>query len=320
METIAHRGVLDRPEALRLFAAQFGVATVRQLVRAGVPERTIDRAKQRGVISALLPGVVELADFPPTFRQRAMAAQLFGGDGSFLAGTTAARFSGIRGMPRRVIELVTITRRRGCSPDWLQRSFSTWIDHDDVVVRDDGLRIAAPPLMMLGLAARLDDVRFERAAEDAWHLRLITPTQAADYLQHIAGPGRRGVDRMRRWLGRTADRPRPAQSGLEIDVAKAAVTAGLPAPVRQHPLTLRNGVVIHLDLAWPDVRLGFEPGHSWWHGGNLGQRADQQRRRQCAAVGWQVETYDETAATNLTAVGAEMLTIYRQRRQLFCAG
>jgi hypothetical protein len=320
MEAIAHRGVLDRPEALRLFAAQFGVASVRQLVQAGVPERTIDRAKQRGVVAGILPGVVELADFPPTFRQRAMAAQLFGGDGSFLAGTTAARLYGIRGMPQRLIELVTITRRRGSLPDWLQRSFSTWIDHEDVVVRNDGLRIAAPPLMLLGLAARLDDVRFERTAEDAWHLRLITPAQAAEYLQQIAAPGRRGVDRMRRWLERVATRARPAQSGLEIAVADAAIAAGLPAPVRQHPVTLRNGVVIHLDLAWPDVRLGFEPGHSWWHGGDLGQRADQQRRRECAAVGWQVESYDESSANNLASVGAEMATIYRQRRKLFRVG
>ena len=320
MEAIAHRGVLDRPEALRLLAAQFGVATVRQLVHAGVPERTIDRAKQRGVLASVLPGVVELADFPPSFRQRAMAAQLFGGDGSFLAATTAARLYGIRGMPRRLIELTTITRRRGSLPDWLERSFSTWIDHHDVLVRADGLRIAPPPLMLIGLAARLDDVRFERAAEDAWHLRLITPTQAAEYLQRIAAPGRRGVDRMRRWLERVGDRARPAQSALEIDVADAAVAAGLPAPVRQHPVTLRNGVVIHLDLAWPDLRLGFEPGHSWWHGGDLGQRADQQRRRECAAVGWQVECYDESAATNLATVGAEMATIYRQRRKLFRTG
>ena len=85
-------------------------------------------------------------------------------------------------------------------------------------------------------------------------------------------------------------------------------------------MTLRDGVVIHLDLAWPDVRLGFEPGHSWWHGGDLGQRADQQRRRECAAVGWQVESYDESSANNLASVGAEMATIYRQRRKLFRAG
>jgi hypothetical protein len=320
VEAISHRGVLDRPEALRLFAAQFGVATVRQLVEVGVPDRTIDRAKQRGVIAGVLPGVVELADFPPSFRQRAMAAQLFGGDGSFLAGSTAARLYGIRGMPQHLIELVTITRRRGELPNWLERSYSRWIDCEDVVVRDDGLRIAAPPLMLLGLASRLDDLRFERAAEDAWHLRLVTPPQAVEYLQHVAAPGRRGVARMRRWLDRVADRARPAQSRLEVAVANAAVAAGLPAPVRQHPVTLRSGVVIHLDLAWPDVRLGIEPGHSWWHGGDLGQRADQQRRRECAAVGWQVESYDESSANNLAVVGAEMATIYRRRQELFRAG
>jgi hypothetical protein len=174
--------------------------------------------------------------------------------------------------------------------------------------------------MLLGLAARLDDVRFERAAEDAWHLRLVTPPQAAEYLQHISAPGRRGVARMRRWLDRVADRARPAQSGLEIAIANAAISAGVPAPVRQHPVTLGSGVVIHLDLAWPDVRLGVEPGHSWWHGGDLGQRADQQRRRECAAVGWQVEAYDESSALKLAAVGAEMAAIYRQRQQLFRAG
>ena len=193
----------------------------------------------------------------------------------------------------------------------------TWIDRSDVVERDDGLRVAAPTKMLLGLAGHLSDAQFERAAEDAWHLRLVTPAQAADYLDRVAAPGRLGVSRMRRWLEGVTGRSRPAQSGLEIKVARAAVAAGLPAPVRQHPLTLAHGAVIHLDLAWPDVMLGFEPGHSWWHGGDLGQRADQQRRRECAAVGWHVECYDESAATNLAAVGAEIAAIYHQRRQLF---
>jgi hypothetical protein len=320
MEHTFPRGVLDRPEALKLFASQFGVATRRQLVEVGISDRAIGRASQRGVLAAVLPGVVELADFPPTFRQRAMAAQLFGGGDSFLDGPTAGRFYGLRGMPKRPIDLVTGTRRRGALPDWLRVTCSTWIDRTEVAERDDRLRIAAPPRMLLGLAARLDDVRFERAAEDAWHLRLISPAQADEYLQHVAAHGRRGVDRMRRWLEAVADRSRPAQSGLEIKVARAAVKAGLPAPVRQHPVTLRNGVVIHLDLAWPDLRLGFEPGHSWWHGGDLGQRADQQRRRECAAVGWQVECYDESAATNLAAVGAEIAAIYRERRRRFRTG
>ena len=317
MEHVFPRGVLDRPEAMRVFASQFGVATIGQLVAVGISERAIGRARQRGVLTSVLPGVVELGDFPPTFRQRAMAAQLFGGPDSFLDGATAGRYYGLRGMPTRPVELVTSRRRRGALPDWLRATFSTWIDRTDVVEHEDGLRIAAPAKMLLGLAGRFNDPQFERAAEDAWHLRLVSPAQAAEYLDRVGGRGRHGVARMRRWLAGVAGRPRPAQSGLEIKVARAAIAAGLPAPVRQHPLTLANGALIHLDLAWPDVMLAFEPGHSWWHGGDLGQRADQQRRRDCAAVGWHVECYDESAATNLAAVGAEIATIYHQRRRLF---
>ena len=66
--------------------------------------------------------------------------------------------------------------------------------------------------------------------------------------------------------------------------------------MRQHPLVLPSGEVIHLDLAWPDVRLAVEPGHSWWHGGDLRQRRDQDRDRACAVVGWHVVRYDESAA------------------------
>jgi hypothetical protein len=119
--------------------------------------------------------------------------------------------------------------------------------------------------MLLGLATHLDDRRFERAAEDAWHLGLATPQQAAAYLAGMAGRGRIGFARFARWVDRAIVRARPAQSGLELEVAAAAVAAGLPEPARQHPVRLADGTLIHLDLAWPDLRLGIEPGHSWWH-------------------------------------------------------
>jgi hypothetical protein len=317
MEPTYRRGVLDRPDVLQLFAGQFGVASTEQLDALGVAKRTLARARERGVIRAVLPGVTELAEFPPTFRQRCMAAQLFGGDRCFLDGHTAGHLYGLRGMWLRLIQLVTASRRRGQLPDWLKVTFSTWIDLDDVVVRDDGLRIARPPRMLLSLATWLDDRRFERAAEDAWHLDLITPAQAAVYLDQIAGKGRPGVARFARWVERSVGHARPAHSGLELEVAAAAVAAGLPEPVRQHPLRLADGVLIHLDLAWPDLMLGIEPGHSWWHGGARGQRAEQQRKRACAAVGWHVECYDESAARNLEAVGAEIAEIYRQRAKRF---
>jgi hypothetical protein len=61
------------------------------------------------------------------------------------------------------------------------------------------------------------------------------------------------------------------------------------------------------------VRLAIEPGHSWWHGGDLRQRADQARDRACALLGWHVHRYDESAAADLVGTGRELLALYRRR-------
>ncbi|HEU4842508.1 MAG TPA: hypothetical protein VFT09_13735, partial [Ilumatobacteraceae bacterium] len=163
------------------------------------------------------------------------------------------------------------------------------------------------------LAGRFGQHRFERAAEDVWHKGLVTPEQADDYLTAIRRSGRTGVRRMEHWLEKTSLRPRPAQSGLELDLVDMIERVGLPTPVRQLPLTLPSGETIHLDLAWPGVRLAIEPGHSWWHGGDLRQRADQSRDRACALVGWLVHRYDESATRDRDATARELLALYRSR-------
>ena len=89
--------------------------------------------------------------------------------------------------------------------------------------------------------------------------------------------------------------------------------AGLPEPERQHPLTLRNGEVIHVDLAWPRARLGVEPGHSWWHGGDLGQRSDQARDRACDEIGWRIVRHDESLRGELAAFGLQLRIIHDER-------
>jgi hypothetical protein len=118
---------------------------------------------------------------------------------------------------------------------------------------------------------------------------------------------------MEQWLERTSLRRRPAQSGLELDVIDLVERVGLPVPVRQLPLTLRSGETIHLDVAWPAIRLAIEPGHSWWHGGDLRQRADQVRDRACALVGWHVHRYDEHAIRDRAATAREIHALYHQR-------
>ena len=42
---------------------------------------------------------------------------------------------------------------------------------------------------MITLAELFNDYRFERAAEHVWHLKLITPREAACFLDEHRGPG-----------------------------------------------------------------------------------------------------------------------------------
>ncbi len=184
---------------------------------------------------------------------------------------------------------------------------STW---PRATVQLGAFRVLSPVCTLLTLAGLFNDHRFERAAEDAWHLKLVTPEQAASFLDAIRGSGRLGVSRFDRWLQRTAARSRPSQSGFELDVLDALEAVGLPEPQRQYPLTLATGEVVHLDIAWPEAMLAVEPGHSWWHGGDLKMAADYDRDGACGEVGWHVARLSEAARRDLAGAAARIRNTY----------
>lgn len=301
-----------------LLAAQFWVAGSDQLSLLGLSRSTMDRARRRGVLKAVLPGVVQLAGTEETFHSQAMALQLHAGPASYLSGTTAAALYGLREMPRRMIHVTTYQNHRPTMPSWGRLHRTSWVDTYDTALKCSVLRVPQPLPMLFALAGQFNQHRFERAAEDAWHLGLVTPTDADKFLQAIRRSGRGGVARFDHWLQKTEGRQRPSQSGFELDARDAICRAGLPEPQRQHPLLLQTGELIHLDLAWPGVRLAVEPGHSWWHGGDLRARSDAARDRACDIVGWRVVRYDEESRRDLDAVGRELAQIYATRaRSLF---
>jgi hypothetical protein len=149
--------------------------------------------------------------------------------------------------------------------------------------------------------------------------RLVHPCDAAEYLTRIRRQGLTGVARFEAWLDHVAAQSAPAQSGLEQLLADIVQRSGLPDPERQFPLTLPRGGIVHLDLAWPAIRLALEPGHSWWHGGDLAMRADQERDRACGEVGWHVVRYDESVRQHRDSAARELVGIYRERARLVFA-
>lgn len=306
--------MIDREDVLALFASQHWVADLHQLQGLGVSLSTIKRARSRWTVERVLPGVVRLASSPWTFESKAMALQLHAGPRSFVSGVSAGALQHLRGMPRSSVEITVPESNPVRVPEWARLVHTSWIDVGrDVQHRADGLRVASPLRMLFRLARTFNQYRFERAAEDCWHRGLVTPAAAADYLEVVRRSGRAGVTRFEDWLQRTSHRERPSQSGLELDVLDAIRRAGLPEPERQLPLILRTGEVIHVDVAWPRVRLGVEPGHSWWHGGDLKQRADQARDRACDEIGWRIVRCDESVGDQLPAFGLQLRIIFDER-------
>ena len=306
--------MINRPAVLALFASQHWVASIDQLLELGVSQSTINRACRDGLLVKVMPGVVRLGGGEDSFLARAMALQLHVGDSGFISGVSAGVLHGLRNMPTQRVEITAEGRRRVTVPSWGRVETSNWMLVADVaMVRPDGLRVATPLMMLFRLARTFNQHRFERAAEDCWHRQLVTPDDAEVFLRAVRASGRTGVRRFEHWLERCATRQRPSQSGLELDVLDSIRRAGLPEPERQLPLTLRSGETIHIDLAWPNVRLGVEPGHSWWHGGDLRQRADQARDRACDELGWRIVRHDESVREDLAAFGLQLRIIYDER-------
>ena len=303
------------PDSYQTAARQFGAISRAQLVEHGTSASSISRARNAGVLVEVIPGVFRFASSVETFALRCMATQIATAPVGYLNGWTAARLAGLRKMPASPIHVtVPTTTNRSLEP-WVDCHRSRWYDEEDFFVRDDGLRVATPARMLFALAATFNQFRFERAAEDAWHLELITPAQAADYLETHRCRGKDGVATMERWLDRALGRARATQSELERALLEALEQRALPEPKRQHPVELLSGETVHIDIAWPRLRLAVEPGSSWWHGGDRGQRQDQARDRAIAKVGWQTVRFDDEMRNDPVGAADEVEEVYRRRLQ-----
>ncbi len=301
-------------DLLALAARQHGVLTVRQLAGRGRSRSAISRARSRGVLVDVAPGVVRVASSPDTFRQRCMILQLHAGSVGFIGGMTAARILGLRAMPLAPVNYTAPRSFRRTVPSWADLHITRWYDHvADRQELADGLVVATPMRMLWGLAASFNQFRFDRAAEDAWNLGLIDPQTAADYLEDHRCRGKDGVARLETWLEGALGRSRATQSNLERRLIEALEVVGLPTPSLQYPLTLRSGEVVHLDIAWPDVKLAVEPGDAWFHSGRHAVRRDQARDRGCVELGWQIVRFDESIRSDFLSAARQIRRIHASR-------
>ena len=191
---------------------------------------------------------------------------------SHQSAATVWRLDGIDATPLHVTvpiernprsDLVSVHRRR--------------VDRGDVV-STDGLRCTGVVRTLFDLATVLDEVALEAAIESARRRYGTSPAALKARLADADRPPK-VLTRVLREL----DSGVPAESVLEVRVARLLRAAHLPQPVRQFTIRV-FGKRYRLDFAWPEVRLALECDGRAFHE----FQRDRTRWRQIGASGWRV--------------------------------
>ncbi len=238
-----------------LLAEGFGPAAIRKLITARI-------------LVTHHRGTYRVHTTPDTFEFRCAAASL-AERSAVVTGAAAARLWEFRHVAKTELPVVLLEHDRNALTHGVIVRRTNRLSREDIVQRADGIRVASPPRAWFDCARDVDDdEKFEMLTE--WvidhHAQVPTLWRLARRLDQR---GRPGLGRVKRVLSQRAVWQKPAGSGLELRVLTALRQAGVPELVRQHPVRLRDGTLVHPDGALPDLRWAIEVDHVTWHGGRF---------------------------------------------------
>lgn len=294
-----------------LVARRHGIVTHDELLADSHTRNSVRRLVRSGLLVVEHQHVYRLATSPDTFEARCAAASA-ADPSALVSGIAAARLWQCRHVWRCDVPHMLVAHDRTPITRGVVIRRSNVIADEDVVQRDDGIRVASPPRAWFDCARDLDDQRFERVTE--WvldkHTTMPTLWRTARRLQ---ARGRPGLARVKRVMAQRADWQKPAGSAIELRVLNTLEARGVVL-VRQYPLLLASGATIHPDGADPGFRWAVEIDHVEWHGGRLDAQYDKTRDRQARLIGWQVERVtDQELRENFQVVIDQLVALHRQR-------
>jgi very-short-patch-repair endonuclease len=288
---------------------RYGIVSDGELRALGISVAQRERLVTAGVLVPLLRGVYRLRSTPMSLEGRCLAICL-ADDRAYVTGRAGGRLWGVRRMGTvDLIDARVPHFANSLGAEWVRLRRCNVLDPIDVVERADGIRVASPPRLLFDLAESLDDLDLESVVEQVLDKRWLTMPTLHATARRLCHPARPGSDRFARVLGSRPDFLRPADSHLEVQLLDALRAAGVRDLVRQLPVRLPNGVVVHPDLAVPATRWAIEVDHVTWHGGRVASQADKQRDRLMRRIGWHVDRVtDEEITNDLPGLVAELLS------------
>jgi hypothetical protein len=158
------------------------------------------------------------------------------------------------------------------------------LDRDDIVVRDDGIRLTTVTRTIFDLARVLSEHSLESVMEQALHDGLTDQASLVAIGERLRQQGRNGSALYGRLLKERSPRLTPVDSDLELRVDRALRRAGIPCPERQWEFTLPSGRNLRVDFYWPEAAVVLEVDHPTWHSDRLSLERDKWRDRQLSLL------------------------------------
>ena len=296
----------------RQVARRHGVVTKDELIADGLTQHSIRRLIDHRTIETIHQGVYRIATSPDTFKQRCAAACI--ADPSVvITGRAAGQLWDFRHVGNVTVPIALVEHDRKPLARGVVLRRSNVIDAEDIVERTDGIRIASPPRAWFDCARDLSDERFEMLTEWVLDHHVPVPTLWA-IVQRLNRRGRPGLARVRRVFSARSHWQKPAGSGLEFKVLRALERAGIPELVRQQPIKLPDGSIVHPDGAAPELRWAVEIDHVTWHGGRFDAQYDKGRDRKMRKIRWQIERVtDAELRDDFSGTIADIVEMYQLR-------
>jgi hypothetical protein len=287
-----------------------GVVTRHWLEHEGFSPSEIRGLLNRGQLLVARKGVYVDAASQPTREQRLVT--LVSGSPCVISHATAGQLWGFRKLTRFQETHVMVPHgHRGRRAGVIFHSSVDLLD-DDILHRDDGISLTTPLRTVFDLASLLRRDELESVVEQCLDHRMFAVEDLHRISGRLARRGRKGSGTFVELIAQRSPDQRPVNSDYELRLARALEHAGFPLLIRQMPLRLPDGSLVHPDLAEPSRRLLIEVDHSAWHGGRRQNNYDRWRDRQYHLAGWHSERVgDVDIDDHLQDVVAELLQIYR---------
>lgn len=267
----------------RVAGAQGGLATIRQLREAGIPDASIDRAVARGRLHPVFHGVYCVGHHYLTAHGRLLAATLACGEGSVVSHGTAAWLYGLSQKRPEAIDVIAPVEA-GRKIAGIRRRFVPMPTGREIW-RRGGVSVTSPMRTLVDCAGS-DPTAVGAMIEQASVLRLLD-IGAVDRV--LEGPRRRGAKRLLRAL-EPWRRYKPGikiRSRMEAKLLPLLTEAALPIP--QTNARLRVGAKTYeVDFLWRRQKLIVETDGGRFHDNPAAGSRDSYRNRALTGAGYRL--------------------------------